>query len=53
MQLIQGFYERMITDALQSSGKAYFLEKTEGKAYVSPVPMDQKPPVPVAENEDR
>jgi len=31
---------------LLTAAKAFFLEKTEGKPYVSPVPADQKPPMP-------
>jgi aminobenzoyl-glutamate utilization protein B len=31
---------------LRDAAKAYFDEKTEGKPYVSPVPADQKPPMP-------
>ncbi len=31
---------------LLEEAKAFFLEKTEGAPYVSPVPKEQKPPVP-------
>ncbi len=37
----------LLTDAdLRARAKAFFLEKTEGKAYESPIPLDQAPPVP-------
>jgi aminobenzoyl-glutamate utilization protein B len=31
---------------LVSEARAFFLEKTDGRPYVSPVPADQKPPMP-------
>jgi aminobenzoyl-glutamate utilization protein B len=37
----------LLTDPdLIKAARAYFEEKTEGKPYVSPVPPDQKPPMP-------
>jgi aminobenzoyl-glutamate utilization protein B len=43
----------MLTDPdLLAEAKEYFLENTEGKAYVSPIPVDQKPPVPPATEEE-
>jgi len=43
----------MLTDPdLMAEAKAYFLEKTEGQAYVSPIPVDQKPPVPITKEDE-
>ena len=40
----------LLTDAdLRARAKAFFLEKTEGRPYVSPIPLDQKPPLPEGE----
>ncbi len=36
----------LINPELLRAAKAYFDEETEGKPYVSPVPADQKPPMP-------
>ena len=37
----------MLTDpTLLERAQAFFLEKTEGKPYESPIPVDQKPPLP-------
>ncbi len=37
----------LLTDAaLREKAKAFFLEKTGGKPYESPIPKDQKPPLP-------
>ncbi len=39
----------LLTDpTLVEEARAFFLEKTDGKAYESPIPLDQKPPVPVS-----
>ena len=37
----------LINPQLLEEAQAYFQEKTEGKPYVSPVPADQEPPLPV------
>jgi len=36
----------LIRPELRGSARAFFLEKTGGKPYVSPVPQDQDPPLP-------
>ena len=36
----------LMNPELIQEAQAYFQEKTGGKAYVSPVPADQKPPMP-------
>jgi aminobenzoyl-glutamate utilization protein B len=36
----------LLDPALVEEARAFFLEKTGGKPYVSPVPADQKPPMP-------
>ena len=37
----------MLTDpGLLEEAKAFFLEKTGGEPYRSPIPVDQKPPIP-------
>jgi aminobenzoyl-glutamate utilization protein B len=43
--------DMLMDDELMAQAKAYFLEKTEGREYVSPIPVDQKPPVPTTEEE--
>jgi aminobenzoyl-glutamate utilization protein B len=43
----------MLTDPeLMAKAREYFLEKTEGRSYVSPIPVDQKPPLPTTTSED-
>ena len=36
----------LLKPELVQEARAFFEEKTEGKPYVSPVPADQKPPMP-------
>jgi aminobenzoyl-glutamate utilization protein B len=43
----------MLTDpTLLERAKAFFDEKTEGKPYESPIPVDQKPPLPKTASKD-
>lgn len=43
----------MLTDpTLLERAKAFFLEETEGKPYESPIPVDQKPPLPKTTSEN-
>ncbi len=44
--------DMLMDEELMVEAKEFFLEKTRGKAYESPIPVDQKPPVPsVSESE--
>ncbi len=43
----------LLTDPkLVAEARAYFLEKTGGKRYESPIPVDQKPPLPRSTDSD-
>ncbi|MGD8869656.1 MAG: amidohydrolase [Gemmatimonadales bacterium] len=43
----------MLTDpTLLERAEAFFLEETEGKPYESPIPVDQKPPLPETASEN-
>ncbi len=43
----------LLTDPnLVKEARAYFLEKTGGKPYESPIPVDQKPPLPPSTDSD-